>query len=76
MKELTGTQQVSVVVSKVLAGDEVLSVPVQGQERHHVVLAVVPYGGVGLWVIRRRWRVPPEPLLIYAAAEVRRHALP
>lgn len=64
-----------IVVSEVLAGDEVFSVPVEGQERHHVVFAVVPYRGVGLWVIRWRWTVPPEPLLVYAVAEVWRHAL-
>lgn len=63
-----------IVVSKVFAGDEVFSVPVEGQERHHVVLAVVPYRGIGLWVICRRRPVPPEPFLIDAATQVWRHA--
>lgn len=73
--ELTGIQQVCIVVSKVLARNEVLSVPVQGQERHHVVFTVVPYRGIGCWVIWRRRSVPPEPLLIDAVAQVWRHAL-
>lgn len=67
--KLTGIQQICIVISKVLAGNKVFSVPVEGQEGHHVVFAVVPYWSVGLWVVWRRWSMPPEPLLINAVVE-------
>lgn len=61
---LTGVQQVGVLVSQNLVGQEVVSVSVEGEERHHVVAIVVANGSVGSWVAGS-WRlVGPEPALV------------
>jgi len=69
LKKLTSIKQMWIFISQSLAGDEEVSVGVEGQEGHHVVLAVVPDGSVRVWVLSRRWSVPPQPLLVKAFIE-------
>lgn len=66
---LTSIKQMWIFIAQFLAGNEEFSVSVEGQEGHHVVLAVVPYGSIRVWILWWRWSVPPEPLLVNAFIE-------
>lgn len=61
---LTWVQQVGILISQSLVGEEVVSVSVEGEEWHHVVAVVVANGSVGLWVAGARRLVGPEPALV------------
>lgn len=61
---LTRVQQVGILISQSLVGEEVVSVSVEGEEWHHVVAVVVANGSVGLWVAGARRLVGPEPALV------------
>lgn len=66
---LTWVQQVGVLKPQSLVGQEVVPVPVERQEGHHVVAVVVADGGVGTRVTGAQRLVGPEPALIDAAIE-------
>jgi len=60
---LTRVQQVGVLEAQGLVGQEVVSVPEEGQEGHHVVPVVVANGSVGSWVSGPGGLVGSEPAL-------------
>lgn len=64
---LTRVQQVRILIAQNLVGQEILSIPVERQERHHVVPIIVAYGGIGSWVAGPGWLVCSEPTLKDAA---------
>lgn len=41
-----------------------VSIPVERQEGHHVVSTIVPDWSIRVGILRWRWSVSPEPLLI------------
>lgn len=66
---LTRVQQVGILKSHSLAGQEVVSVSVERQEGHHVVTVIVANGGVGTWVVGPERLVGSEPALEDAGEE-------
>lgn len=63
----TRIQQVGIVISQSLVGQEVVAVSVERHEGHHVVTIVVANRGIGTWVAAPGRLVSPEPALIDAA---------
>ena len=60
---LTRVHQIGVFISQNLVGHEVVPVPVERQEGHHVVAVVVSDGGVGSGVEGAGGCVGPQPAL-------------
>lgn len=69
---LTWVQQVGILVSQSLVGQEVVSISVEGKERHHVVAVVVANGSIGLWVASSGRLVGPEPAFVDTAKKKKR----
>lgn len=72
---LTWVQQVGILVSQSLVGQEVVSISVEGKERHHVVAVVVANGSIGLWVASSGRLVGPEPAFVDTAKKKKRKIL-
>lgn len=65
-KYITRVLEVGVFIAYFLAGNEVVSIPVQRYEGCHVVFTVVTNWCIGCGVVRLFWLVPSQPLLIDA----------
>lgn len=61
--ELTGVQQVGVLVSQSFVGQEVVTISIERKKGHHVVAVIVAYGGIGTWVDGPRRLMSSEPAL-------------
>lgn len=58
---LTRVQQVRILIAQGLVGQEIVSVSIERQERHHVVTIIVANGGIGTWVAGPGRLVGSEP---------------
>lgn len=64
---LTRVQQVCILISQNLVGQEIVSISIERQEGHHVETIIVANGGIGTWVAGPGRLVGSEPALEDAA---------